>query len=95
MHLWSTYAQYLLAGWPTQGIAKAMGISPSTTWRWIKPCRAVMAKEFPALYRWWSARQDRASLEPPPHCRPSPGVSQWARAIVDDSTGSVREVWFA
>lgn len=67
MHLWSTYAQYLLAGWPTQGIAKAMGISPSTTWRWIKPCRAVMAKEFPALYHWWSARQDRASLEPPAH----------------------------
>ena len=67
MHLWSTYAQYLLAGWPTQGIAKAMGLSPSTTWRWIKPCRAVMAKEFPALYHWWSARQDRTSLEPPAH----------------------------
>lgn len=67
MHLWSTYGQYLLAGWPTPGIAQAMGISPSTTWRWIKPCRAVMAKEFPALYRWWSARQDRTNLEPPAH----------------------------
>ncbi|WP_146146894.1 helix-turn-helix domain-containing protein [Pseudomonas sp. BBP2017] len=67
MHLWSTYGHYLLAGWPTPAIAKAMGISPSTTWRWIKPCRAVMAKEFPALYHWWSARQDRTSLEPPAH----------------------------
>jgi len=67
MHLWSTYGQYLLAGWPMPNIAKAMGISPSTTWRWIKPCRAVMAKEFPVLYHWWSARQDRTDLEPPPH----------------------------
>lgn len=67
MHLWWIYGQYLLAGWPTPTIAIAMGISPSTTWRWIKPCRAVMAKEFPALYHWWSARQDRTNLEPPAH----------------------------
>jgi transposase-like protein len=67
MHLWSTYGQYLLAGWPIRNIAKVMGISPSTTCRWIKPCRAVMAKEFPALYQWWSARQDRTNLEPPAH----------------------------
>lgn len=67
MHLWSNYGQYLLAGWPMSAIAKSMGISPSTTWRWIKPCRAVMAKEFPALYHWWSARQDRTNLEPPAH----------------------------
>lgn len=67
MHLWSTYGQYLLAGWPMPTIAHYMGISPSSTWRWIKPCRAVMAKEFPALYRWWSARQDRTNLEPPAH----------------------------
>lgn len=67
MHLWSTYGQYLLAGWPIPNIANAMGISPSTTWRWIKPCRAVMAKEFPALFHWWSARQDRTNLEPPEH----------------------------
>lgn len=67
MHLWSTYGQYLLAGLPMPAIAKVMGISPSTTWRWIKPCRAVMNKEFPALYHWWSARQDRTNLEPPAH----------------------------
>jgi transposase-like protein len=67
MHLWSTYGKYLLAGWPMPNIAKAMGISPSTTWRWIKPSRAVMAKEYPALYHWWSARQDRTSLIPPAH----------------------------
>jgi transposase-like protein len=67
MHLWSTYGQYLLAGWPMRNIAEAMGISPSSAWRWIKPCRAVMDKEFPALYQWWSARQDRTSLEPPAH----------------------------
>lgn len=65
MHLWSDYGHYLLAGWPSRVIATSMGISPSTTNRWIKPCRAVMAKEFPALYRWWSARQDRTNLEPP------------------------------
>lgn len=67
MHLWSTYGHYLLAGWPTGSTAKAMSISPSTTARWVKPCRAVMAKEFPALYHWWSARQDRTSLEPAAH----------------------------
>lgn len=67
MYLWSAYGQYLIAGWPMSAIAKSMGISPSTTWRWIKPCRAVMAKEFPALYHWWSARQDRTNLEPPAH----------------------------
>lgn len=67
MHLWSTYGQYFLAGWPVHNIAKALGISPSTTYRWIKPCRALMAKEFPALYQWWAARQDRTSLEPPAH----------------------------
>jgi transposase-like protein len=67
MHLWSTYGQYLLAGWPMPVIANAMGISPSTTWRWIKPCRAVMAKKFPELYHWWSARQDRTNLKPPAH----------------------------
>jgi transposase-like protein len=67
MHLWSTYAQYLLAGWSMPNIAQAMGISPGTTWRWTKPCRAVMTKEFPALYHWWSARQDRTNLEPPAH----------------------------
>ncbi|MDD1978165.1 MULTISPECIES: hypothetical protein [Pseudomonas] len=67
MHLWSLYGHYLLAGWPMLATAKAMAISPSTTTRWIKPCRAVMAKEFPALYHWWSARQDRTNLEPPAH----------------------------
>ncbi len=67
MHLWSTYGPYLLAGWPMQSIAEAMDISPGTTARWVKPCREVMAKEFPALYHWWSARQDRTNLEPPAH----------------------------
>lgn len=76
MHLWSTYGQYLLAGWAMPNIAKVMGISPSTTWRWIKPCRAVMTKEFPALYHWWSARQDRTKLEPPAH------IAAQARALL-------------
>jgi transposase-like protein len=67
MHLWSIYGQYLLAGWPSTDIAQAMGISRSSSWRWIKPCRAVMAKEFAALYHWWSARQDRTNLQPPAH----------------------------
>jgi hypothetical protein len=67
MPLWVIYGPYLLPGWASARNAKAMGISPSTTWRWIKPCRAVMAKEFPALYHWWSARQDRTNLEPPVH----------------------------
>ena len=67
MHLWSIYGQYLLAGWPVPAISQAMGISLSTSMRWIKPCRAAMAKEYPALYRWWSARQDRSNLEPPAH----------------------------
>jgi transposase-like protein len=67
MHLWWVYGQYLLAGWPMPNVAIAMGISPGTTLRWSTPCRAVMAKEFPALYHWWSARQDRTNLEPPAH----------------------------
>ncbi|WP_157687064.1 hypothetical protein [Pseudomonas alkylphenolica] len=66
-HLWSAYAHYLLAGWSIYASAKALGVCHTTTWRWIKPCRAVMAKEFPALYHWWSARQDRTELEPPAH----------------------------
>lgn len=67
MHLWSDFGQCLLAGWSTPSAAKALGISFGTTWRWIKPCRAVMAEAFPTLYHWWSARQDRTDLTPPPH----------------------------
>lgn len=67
MHLWPAYGQYLLAGWSIHNAAKALGVAPSTTSRWIKPLRAVMTKEFPALYHWWSARHDRTNLEPPPH----------------------------
>lgn len=66
-HLWSDFGQYLLAGWTSPSAAKALAISYATTWRWIKPCRAVMAEEFPTLYHWWSARQDRTDLTPPPH----------------------------
>ncbi|WP_339507796.1 MULTISPECIES: hypothetical protein [unclassified Pseudomonas] len=65
MHLWSTFGQYLLAGWSMRGIAEAMNIAPSTTSRWNKHCRTVMAKDFPTLYQWWAARQDRIDLEPP------------------------------
>ncbi|MHC8364364.1 hypothetical protein ACYZT9_00405 [Pseudomonas sp. ZT5P21] len=65
--LWSDFGQCLLAGWSTPVAANALGISYGTTWRWIKPCRAVMAEKFPALHQWWSARQDRTDLTPPPH----------------------------
>ncbi|TDF83909.1 hypothetical protein [Pseudomonas sp. H9] len=76
-HLWPIYGHYLLAGWPTQATADAMDLTEVTASNWVEPFRAVMAKEFPALYQWWAARQDRTCLEPPAH------IAAQAQAFLD------------
>ncbi len=64
MQLWSTFAVYLLAGWPGTTAAPLIGISCNAFYRWVRGAREVMAQEFPELHRWWSARQDRQNLQP-------------------------------
>lgn len=67
MHLWAVFGHYLLAGWSTQAMANAMGFSRGSASNWAESFGELMAKEFPALYHWWSAQQDRTSLKPPAH----------------------------
>ncbi|GEM_PF-5766132 len=64
MHLWSTFAVYLLAGWPGPTAAPLIGISGNAFYRWVRAAREVMAQEFPELHQRWSARQDRQNLQP-------------------------------
>ncbi len=67
MELWPDFGACLLAGWTVARTGAALGIAMATAHTWARPARAVMADDFPELYRWWSARQDRRNLKAAPH----------------------------
>lgn len=67
MHLWSTFAVYLLAGWSSPKVASRLKINHKAYFSWGQAVREVMADEFPDLHQWWTTHHDRENLQPAEH----------------------------